>query len=165
MFSWIGFNKAGVLYDRDERYAGETKYPLRRMLQFAVDGIVSFSNAPLRPALALGFIVSLTSFVYGFVAITLKLVGAFTVPGWTSVIFVTSILGGVQLMVLGVIGSTWARRTSKQRNAPCTSSAARSVSSASPPPSEPFVWLPTAEARPQQRVSVQTETMDGNDGG
>ena len=68
------------------------------------DGIVSFSNAPLRLALALGFAVSLASFVYGFVAIILKAAGAFTVPGWTSVIFVLRFLGGVQLMVLGVIG-------------------------------------------------------------
>jgi polyisoprenyl-phosphate glycosyltransferase len=54
MFSWIGFKQAGVPYERDERYAGKTKYPLRRMLLFAIDGIVSFSNAPLRLALALG---------------------------------------------------------------------------------------------------------------
>jgi polyisoprenyl-phosphate glycosyltransferase len=65
---------------------------------------VSFSNAPLRLALALGFTVSIASFVYGFVAIFLKLSGAFTVPGWTSIIFVASFLGGVQLIVLGVVG-------------------------------------------------------------
>jgi len=104
MTSWIGFNQTGVLYDRAERRAGETKYPLRKMLKFAADGIVSFSNAPLRLALGLGFLVSAVSFVYGFVAILLKATGAFTVPGWTSVIFVTSFLGGVQLIVLGVIG-------------------------------------------------------------
>jgi polyisoprenyl-phosphate glycosyltransferase len=55
MLSWVGFRQTGVLYERDERYAGKTKYPLRRMLHFAIDGIVSFSNAPLRLALALGF--------------------------------------------------------------------------------------------------------------
>jgi glycosyltransferase involved in cell wall biosynthesis len=104
MVSWVGFSQTGVLYDRDERHAGSTKYPLRKMLRFAADGIVSFSNAPLRLALALGFFVSFASFVYGFVAILLKVTGAFTVPGWTSTIFVTSILGGVQLIVLGIIG-------------------------------------------------------------
>jgi dolichol-phosphate mannosyltransferase len=104
MFSWVGFRHTGVRYERDQRYAGQTKYPLRKMLRFAVDGIVSFSNAPLRWALALGFAVSLASFIYGFVSIILKLAGAFTVPGWTSVIFVVSFMGGVQLMVLGVIG-------------------------------------------------------------
>ena len=93
MTSWIGFNQTGVVYDRAERRAGETKYPLRKMLKFAADGIVSFSNVPLRLALGLGFLVSAASFVYGFVAILLKTTGAFTVPGWTSVIFVTSFLG------------------------------------------------------------------------
>jgi polyisoprenyl-phosphate glycosyltransferase len=104
MVSWVGFNQIGVAYNRDERRTGRTKYPFRKMLKFATDGIVSFSNAPLRLALGLGFVVSLSSFVYGFVAILLKVTGAFTVPGWTSIIFVTSFLGGVQLMVLGVIG-------------------------------------------------------------
>ncbi len=104
MVSWIGFKQVGVPYSRDERRAGETKYPLRKMMKFAADGIVSFSNAPLRLALGLGFLVSATSFLYGFVAILLKVTGAFTVPGWTSVIFVTSFLGGVQLIVLGVVG-------------------------------------------------------------
>ena len=74
------------------------------MMNFAMDGIVSFSNAPLRLALALGFAVSITAFIYGLVAIILKLSGAFTVPGWTSIIFVVSFLGGVQLIVLGVVG-------------------------------------------------------------
>jgi len=109
MISWIGFNQTGVVYDRDERFAGATKFPLRKMLRFAADGIVSFSNAPLRLALVLGFVVSALSFVYGFVAILLKVTGAFTVPGWASVITVTSFLGGVQLMVLGVVGEYVAR--------------------------------------------------------
>ena len=104
MVSWVGFNQIGVAYSRDERRAGETKYPFRKMMKFAADGIVSFSNAPLRLALGLGFVVSAGSFVYGFVAILLKATGAFTVPGWTSIIIVTSFLGGVQLIVLGVIG-------------------------------------------------------------
>lgn len=104
MFSWVGFKQIGVPYDRSERFAGQTKYPLRKMVNFAVDGIVSFSNAPLRLALALGFTVSIISFVYGVVAIFLKVSGAFTVPGWTSIIFVASFLGGVQLIVLGVVG-------------------------------------------------------------
>ncbi|MGH9196617.1 MAG: glycosyltransferase family 2 protein [Acidimicrobiia bacterium] len=104
MFSWVGFRQTGVTYDRSERFAGETKYPLRKMMNFAIDGIVSFSNAPLRLALALGFTVSIISFVYGIVSIVLKLSGAFTVPGWTSIIFVASFLGGVQLIVLGVVG-------------------------------------------------------------
>jgi polyisoprenyl-phosphate glycosyltransferase len=104
MVSWVGFNQVGVAYSRDERRAGTTKFPFRKMLRFAADGIVSFSNAPLRLALGLGFLVSVASFVYGFVAILLKVTGAFTVPGWTTIILATSLLGGVQLIVLGVVG-------------------------------------------------------------
>jgi polyisoprenyl-phosphate glycosyltransferase len=118
MFSWVGFRQIGVPYDRAERIAGKTKFPLRKMLTFALDGIVSFSVAPLRLALALGFVVSVLSFAYGFVAIFLKVSGAFTVPGWTSVIFVTSLLGGVQLIVLGVVGEYVGRTYGEAKNRP-----------------------------------------------
>ena len=67
MFSWIGYRQVGVPFRRDERYAGETKYPLRKMLRFATDGIVSFSAYPLRLALNLGFVVSALSFLLGVV--------------------------------------------------------------------------------------------------
>jgi glycosyltransferase involved in cell wall biosynthesis len=104
MFGWVGFNQIGIPYQRDERFAGKTKFPLRKMANFALDALVSFSNAPLRLALGLGFVVSVASFLYGITAIVLKVSGAFTVSGWASVIFVSSFLGGVQLMVLGVVG-------------------------------------------------------------
>jgi glycosyltransferase involved in cell wall biosynthesis len=118
MFSWVGFKQIGVPYNRDERVAGETKFPLARMMRFAIDGIVSFSSAPLRLALALGFVVSALSILSGFVAILLKVSGAFTVPGWTSVIFVTSLLGGVQLIVLGVVGEYVGRTYLEAKNRP-----------------------------------------------
>ena len=118
MFSWVGFKQVGIEYDRDERFAGATKFPLRRMLTFALDGIVSFSVVPLRLALALGFLVSAVSIVYGFAAIFLKVSGAFTVPGWASVIFVTSLLGGVQLMVLGVVGEYVGRTYGESKKRP-----------------------------------------------
>jgi dolichol-phosphate mannosyltransferase len=118
MFSWVGFKQTGVMYDRRERFAGETKYPLRKMMMFAVDGIVSFSNAPLRLALGLGFVVALVSFVGAFVAIFLKITGAFTVPGWASITFVTSFLGGVQLIVLGVVGEYVGRTYAETKRRP-----------------------------------------------
>jgi polyisoprenyl-phosphate glycosyltransferase len=164
MFSWIGFRQVGVSYDRDPRYAGDTKYPLRKMLQFAVNGIVSFSNAPLRLALTLGFIVSLASFVYGFVAIILKLVGAFTVPGWTSVIIVTSFLGGVQLMVLGVIGEYVGKSYKEAKKRPLYVISGSVGLEGLPVPERTFVWPLPAEARPQQRINLQPEVVDGKDG-
>jgi polyisoprenyl-phosphate glycosyltransferase len=118
MFSWVGFKQIGVSYDRDPRVAGETKFPFGKMMRFAIDGIVSFSSAPLRLALALGFVVSALAILYGFVAILLKVSGAFTVPGWTSVIFATSLLGGVQLIVLGVVGEYVGRTYLESKNRP-----------------------------------------------
>ena len=102
-FSWIGLRQTGVSYRRQERFAGTTKYPLRRMLRFAASGVISFSAAPLRAALNLGFIVSAVGFGVA-VFVVAKLTGVFTIPGWTSIVLVTTLIGGVQLIILGVIG-------------------------------------------------------------
>jgi dolichol-phosphate mannosyltransferase len=118
MFSWVGFRQTGVPYDRDERFAGETKYPLAKMANFALDGILSFSNAPLRLALGFGFAVSVVSFALGLIAVVLKLAGAFTVPGWASIVVVTSFIGGVQLVVLGVVGEYVGRIYDETKNRP-----------------------------------------------
>jgi polyisoprenyl-phosphate glycosyltransferase len=104
MFSWIGLRQTGVVYVRHERFAGETKYPLRKMLRFAATGVISFSAAPLRVALNLGFIVSFVSFALGIWSVIVKLSGLYQVPGWTSIVVVTTFIGGIQLIVLGVIG-------------------------------------------------------------
>jgi dolichol-phosphate mannosyltransferase len=157
MFSWVGFKQIGVPYERAERLAGETKFPLRRMMTFAIDGLVSFSIAPLRLALALGFLVSAGAFVYGFVAILLKVSGAFTVPGWTSVIFVTSLLGGVQLMVLGVVGEYVGRTYAEAKNRPLyIVSQSAGLSESAAPPERVFVWRSAAVEAPTRRdVSIE----------
>ncbi len=84
MFSWIGLRQIGVTYTRHQRFAGETKYPLRKMLRFARTGVVSFS--------------------LGIWSLVVKLTGFYNVPGWTSIVVVTTFIGGIQLIVLGVIG-------------------------------------------------------------
>jgi polyisoprenyl-phosphate glycosyltransferase len=104
MFSWIGLRQTGVLYRRHERFAGETKYPLGKMLRFAATGVISFSAAPLRAALNLGFLVSFVSFALAIWSLIVKFAGIYHVPGWTSIVVVTTFIGGVQLIVLGVIG-------------------------------------------------------------
>ena len=104
MFSWVGFRQIGVPYERPERFAGEPKYSFRKSLTLAVDGVVSFSNAPLRLALVVGFVFSTLAFVVGAFAIAAKLAGAFVVPGWTSILVVVSLLGGIQLIVMGMLG-------------------------------------------------------------
>ena len=109
MFSWIGYRQVGVPFRRDERYAGETKYPLRKMLRFATDGIVSFSAYPLRLALELGFVVSALSFVLGIVFLISKFAGFYSVPGLASVAVFVAFLGGIQLLLIGIMGEYVAR--------------------------------------------------------
>jgi dolichol-phosphate mannosyltransferase len=104
MFSWIGLRQTGVHYTRHERLTGETKYPLRKMLRFASTGVISFSAAPLRAALNLGFLVSVIAFGLGIWSLIVKVFGFYNVPGWTSIVVVTTFIGGIQLIVLGVIG-------------------------------------------------------------
>ena len=109
MFSWIGFRQIGVTFQRDERFAGDTKYPLTKMLKFATDGVVSFSAAPLRLALNLGFAVSALSFAFGVVALISKLAGLYSIPGLASIAVLVAFLGGIQLLVLGLMGEYIAR--------------------------------------------------------
>lgn len=104
MFAWLGFRQIAVPYAAPERFAGDSKYTLRRMIRLATDGLVSFSTAPLRLALDLGFAVSGLAFLFGIATLITKLVGAFLVPGWLTIVLVTSFLGGIQLIVIGVVG-------------------------------------------------------------
>lgn len=107
MVSWVGFNQTAVEYDRDVRHSGETKYPLSKMVRFAMDGITSFSDIPLRFASYLGFTVSAIAFLYALYVIVSKVFNvrplAYT-PGWASTIVAVLFLGGVQLMSLGILG-------------------------------------------------------------
>jgi polyisoprenyl-phosphate glycosyltransferase len=109
MFSWIGFRQVGVPFTRDERFAGETKYPLPKMLKFATDGIVSFSAYPLRFALKLGFLVSAFSFLLGLVFLGSQLAGLYSVPGLASIAVFVAFLGGIQLLLIGIMGEYVAR--------------------------------------------------------
>jgi dolichol-phosphate mannosyltransferase len=104
MFSWVGFRQIGVPYRREQRFAGEPKYSFRKSLRLAIDGIVSFSDLPLRMALVVGFLFSFASFVVGIAAIVAKFAGAFVVPGWASLLVVVAFLGGIQLTVIGMTG-------------------------------------------------------------
>ncbi len=109
MFAWVGYDQVGVHYARDARHAGRTKFPMRRMVAFAADGIVSFSTVPLRMTLMLGFLMSAAALVLAGFAVLSKVTGAYTVPGWASITVGVALLGGVQLTVLGVMGEYLAR--------------------------------------------------------
>ena len=103
MTAWVGFRQVGVPYVRPARTRGETKFPLRKMLRFAIDGLTSFSHVPLQLATWLGFLVSAFAFLYILVVLALWAL-RINVPGWTTLMVFVLLLGGVQLMVVGVLG-------------------------------------------------------------
>jgi dolichol-phosphate mannosyltransferase len=103
MSVWVGFDQATVEYERDARFAGKTKYTPRRMVRFSLDAISSFSHLPLQAATLLGFLFAGVAFMAMPLAIGLKIAGLF-VPGITSVLLAVLLLGGIQLIAVGIIG-------------------------------------------------------------
>ncbi|MCU0394867.1 MAG: glycosyltransferase family 2 protein, partial [Chitinophagaceae bacterium] len=108
IFPRMGFTSATVYYDRQDRTAGETKYPLRKMLNLAMNGITSFSNVPLKIISYVGFLVFLASLMASLWVVFVILTGR-NVPGWASITLPIYFLGGVQLLALGMLGEYVAR--------------------------------------------------------
>ncbi len=108
LVSWIGFSQTAVKYQRQARQAGETKFPVRKMTRFALDGITSFSFFPLRLATWTGFAVSIFAFLYIVVVLILKATGVSWL-GYTSLMASILFLGGVQLLMIGIMGEYLAR--------------------------------------------------------
>lgn len=117
MFSWIGYKKKEILYDRDPRAAGETKWNYLKLANFAIDGITSFTTAPLRIASLFGGIISFAAFIYIIVIVARTLLIGTDLAGYPSMMAVILFLGGVQLLSLGIIGEYVGRifNESKQR--------------------------------------------------
>ena len=105
LISWMGYKQMPCYYERKERFAGETKYPLKNMVKLAKTGMLSFSKKPLRLPVWLGCIFLLISLLYAIIVLVLEITnsGSF-VAGWSSIIFVIIFLGGVQLLTVGVLG-------------------------------------------------------------
>jgi dolichol-phosphate mannosyltransferase len=101
---WLGFRQVGVPYERSARHAGEPKYTTRKLVKLAVDGLLSFSTTPLRLASLMGFLTTLAALCYLLWAVAARLFVGDVPPGWTSIVFVLLILGGIQLTVIGVLG-------------------------------------------------------------
>ena len=114
----LGFSTSTVYYDRGERFAGESKYPLRKMLALAWNGITSFSAAPLRFITALGFLVSLGSLLVTAWALYARLFGHTAVPGWASTVLPIYFLGGIQLLSIGMIGEYVAKTYMESKRRP-----------------------------------------------
>jgi polyisoprenyl-phosphate glycosyltransferase len=103
MTVWVGFTQAAVPYERDARHAGETKYTLRRMLRFSLDAVASLSNVPLQIATVLGFLCAFVAFLAIPVVVVLKIAGSY-LPGFSTITIVVLLLGGLNLIAVGIIG-------------------------------------------------------------
>lgn len=119
LVSYVGFKQTAVLFDRDERHSGTTSYPLRKMIKFAGDGILSFSVFPLKLISRIGYTISALSFLGIIYALLVKVIdpGA-VVPGWTFIVIAILLVGGMQLIMLGVLGSYIGRIYTESQNRP-----------------------------------------------
>lgn len=104
MVSWVGFKQIAIPYQRAERFAGKSKYPLRKMLRFATDGILSFSTKPLQMSIALGMLAAFIAMGGIVYAIAMRIFTDIWVEGWTALMIAILFLGGVQLICVGILG-------------------------------------------------------------
>lgn len=118
LFSWIGYNKKEILYDRDPRAAGKTKWNYKKLIDLSIDGITSFTTAPLRWSAFIGLLVSLAGFIYMMVIIIKTLLYGVDVPGYASTMVVMLFLGGIQLIFLGIIGEYLGRAFYETKHRP-----------------------------------------------
>jgi dolichol-phosphate mannosyltransferase len=115
---WVGFRQTGIPYDRPARAGGEPKYNLRRLLRLAVDGLISFSSAPLRMAIWFGTLSASSGVLFLLYAIYSKFFRDQTPTGWTSLVILFLFFGGIQLLLLGVVGEYVARIFDEVKNRP-----------------------------------------------
>ncbi|MED1402722.1 glycosyltransferase family 2 protein [Bacillus mycoides] len=118
MMSWVGFRQTYVEYERDERFAGETKYPLKKMIKFASDGIIAFSTKPLRIVMSIGLLSVLISIAVLLYTITVKIIGKDIQTGWASIMVAVTFFSGIQLLGLGIVGQYIARIYDESKNRP-----------------------------------------------
>jgi len=116
--AWVGFKQVGIEYERAERHKGESGYSLRGYVNLAITGLFMFSYIPLRIATYLGILVATVSFLYAVIIITYWIFKPFDVPGYLSLITVITLLGGVQLISIGIIGEYIARLNDNVRKWP-----------------------------------------------
>ena len=118
LVAWVGFRQTSVVYDRQARFAGTTKYPLRKMVKFALDGITSFSTLPLRFAIWLGVLSGLLAVVVGLWAVYTKFFVRGVVPGWTTIMIFSAFTSSVQLIMIGLMGEYLGRAYEELKGRP-----------------------------------------------
>lgn len=118
IFSWVGFDTYYIPYVVEERHAGTTKWNFWKLFKYAMEGIVGYSTAPLRIATVLGVIASVVSVLYFIVVVAQRLIYGVDVPGYATIVALTLLLGGIQLLMLGIIGEYIARMYTQTKNRP-----------------------------------------------
>jgi len=118
LVSWLGYRQAGIEYAIQNRHAGSSKYTVRKMISFAIQGITSFSTMPLRISMLIGFVISFFAFLYMLYALFVKIYYQTALPGWTSILISVLFLGGIQLMFLGLIGEYLGKMFIETKNRP-----------------------------------------------
>lgn len=118
MVSWVGFNQLAIPYERSERFAGESKYPLRKMLRFAIDGILSFSIKPLQLSIGAGVLCAAVALIAIFYTICIRIFTDVWVEGWTTIMIAILFFGGIQLIGIGILGEYVGRIYSEIKKRP-----------------------------------------------
>lgn len=118
IFAWVGFDTKFIPYTACERNAGTTKWNFRKLMNYAIDGIIGFSTAPLRMATYLGTITGIAAVIYMLVVILQKLIWGIAVPGYATIITLILLLGAVQLVCIGIIGEYVGRTFEQSKNRP-----------------------------------------------
>ena len=118
IFSWVGFQTYYIPYVAEARYAGETKWSFRKLVKYALDGFISYTTFPLRIATFIGGVTSVSAILYLIAVIAEKLILGIDVPGYTTIVVLLLVLGGLQLLILGIIGEYLARIYIQGKNRP-----------------------------------------------
>ncbi|GAD87922.1 putative glycosyltransferase [Vibrio halioticoli NBRC 102217] len=118
MVSWIGFNQTSINYERSARFAGESKYPLTKMLKFGIDGILSFSVKPLKLSIMMGFMCSGVAMLMMLYSVYIRLMTDHWESGWASLLVAILFIGGVQLISIGILGEYIARIYNESKDRP-----------------------------------------------
>ena len=118
IFSWIGFNTFYMPYTAEERHSGESKWSFFKFFKYAIDGIIAFTTLPLKVATVSGFVIFLASIIYMIFVILKRIILGVDVPGYATIVVLILFLGGLQLLLLGVVGEYIARTYIQGKNRP-----------------------------------------------
>ena len=157
MTVWVGYRQAAVSYHRDARYAGETKYTVSKMVRFSLDAISSFSNRPLQLATLLGFIISTLAFIAIPVVIVLRILGSY-LPGFGSITIAVLLLGGIQLIAIGIIGEYVGRIYDEVKGRPLYLVRSRLNIADTETPAPPLPPVTAERSRLRESAPVTAET-------